>query len=230
MDEAEWLSCTDPMPMLEFLRGKASDRKLRLFACACCHLVWELLADERSRRAVEFAEQFADGLTAKKVLKAGRRAALLVRADRPQMITADYRWGPGYAAEAAYRVTLGPHEAARQTVYQVAVATGYGARGVEQDARFRVDRDRCLQSQAVLLRHVFGNPFRPVTCEPSWLSDNALSLARRAYDTRDFTPLPILADALQDAGCEDHDVLTHLRGDGPHVRGCWVVDLILGKA
>jgi hypothetical protein len=81
-----------------------------------------------------------------------------------------------------------------------------------------------------LLRDVFGNPFRPVPRDASWRSDTALSLARRAYDTRDFTPLPILADALQDAGCEDPDVLTHLRGDGSHVRGCWVVDLILEQA
>lgn len=80
-----------------------------------------------------------------------------------------------------------------------------------------------------LVHDIFGNPFRPVTFAPEWRTDTAVSLARGMYESRDFSAMPILADALQDAGCDSDDVLNHCRGDGPHVRGCWVVDLLLGK-
>ncbi|MDB5310215.1 MAG: hypothetical protein JWO38_4417 [Gemmataceae bacterium] len=76
---------------------------------------------------------------------------------------------------------------------------------------------------------IFGNPFRPVTAAPSWLSSTVTALARQMYDARDFSLMSVLADALQDAGCDHPDILAHCRGDGPHVRGCWVVDLVLGK-
>ena len=79
MTEAEWLVCTDPRPMLEFLRDKASDRKLRLYACACCRQVWDLLLDERSCTAIEVAEQYADGLTSDETLAIIRKAARLAR-------------------------------------------------------------------------------------------------------------------------------------------------------
>ena len=79
------------------------------------------------------------------------------------------------------------------------------------------------------MRDVFGNPFRPVAFAPQWHTDTAVALAREMYDSRDFSLMPILADALQDASCEDEAVLSHCRGEGPHVRGCWVVDLVLGR-
>ncbi|MBN9119864.1 MAG: hypothetical protein J0I06_12005 [Planctomycetes bacterium] len=78
------------------------------------------------------------------------------------------------------------------------------------------------------MRDIFGNPFRPVTFSAAWRTDTAVSLARQMYDTREFSAMPILADALQDAGCDSDDVLSHCRSDSPHVRGCWVVDLVLG--
>ncbi|VTR91873.1 Uncharacterized protein (Fragment) OS=uncultured bacterium PE=4 SV=1 [Gemmata massiliana] len=80
-----------------------------------------------------------------------------------------------------------------------------------------------------VLRDIFGNPFRPVTFSPSWRTSTAVTLAAQMYESRDFSAMPILADALQDAGCDSADVLDHCRGPGPHVRGCWVVDLVLGK-
>jgi hypothetical protein len=85
------------------------------------------------------------------------------------------------------------------------------------------------EAHACLLRDIFGNFFRPVTVDPSWLTSTAVSLARLMYDSRDFSAMPILADALQDAGCDSDDILNHCRGPGPHVRGCWIVDLVLGK-
>jgi hypothetical protein len=82
-----------------------------------------------------------------------------------------------------------------------------------------------------IARDIFGNPFRPVAFDPAWRTDTAVALAKQMYESRDFSATPILADALQDAGCENEDVLSHCRdANGVHVRGCWVVDLILGKS
>jgi len=80
-----------------------------------------------------------------------------------------------------------------------------------------------------LLRDIFGNPFRPVSFDRVWRTDTAVTLAQAMYESRDFSAMPILADALQDAGCDNADILNHCRGPGPHVRGCWVVDLVLEK-
>ncbi|WP_439623788.1 hypothetical protein [Gemmata sp.] len=80
-----------------------------------------------------------------------------------------------------------------------------------------------------LVHEFFGNPFRPVALDPAWCTSTVVALARGIYDERAFDRMPILADALQDAGCDSADVLTHCRGPGPHARGCWVVDLVLGK-
>jgi hypothetical protein len=79
-------------------------------------------------------------------------------------------------------------------------------------------------------RDIFGNPFRPVTLDPSWLTSTVTTLTRQMYESRDFSAMPILADALQDAGCEDEQVLSHCRGEGAHVRGCFLVDLLVGKS
>jgi hypothetical protein len=73
------------------------------------------------------------------------------------------------------------------------------------------------------------NPFRPVAFDPEWRTSTAVALAGQMYEARDFSAMPILADALQDAGCDNADILDHCRSPGPHVRGCWVVDLVLGK-
>jgi hypothetical protein len=85
----------------------------------------------------------------------------------------------------------------------------------------------------ILLHDIFGNPFRPVSLNPAWLTWHdglIVSMARQMYESRDFTDLPVLADALEDAGCTSQDILGHCRSGGEHVRGCWVVDLVLGKS
>jgi hypothetical protein len=84
--------------------------------------------------------------------------------------------------------------------------------------------------QVQLFRDIFGNPFRPVAVAPEWRTDTVLAIGRQMYEGRDFSAMPILADALQDAGCDVDDILAHCRDSCEHVRGCWVVDLILGKA
>jgi hypothetical protein len=80
-----------------------------------------------------------------------------------------------------------------------------------------------------VLRDVVGNPFRSAAVDPAWRTSTVTALARGVYESRDFSAMPILADALQDAGCDSEDILNHCRSGGVHVRGCWVADLVLGK-
>ncbi|MCE9560805.1 MAG: hypothetical protein K8U57_01995 [Planctomycetes bacterium] len=101
--------------------------------------------------------------------------------------------------------------------YPENLAAWQAARGCEEGA------------QSTVLRDILGNPFHPVIVVPMWLTSTVVVLARQMYESRDFSAMPILADALQDAGCDNDDVLNHCRNPGSHVRGCWVIDLLLGK-
>jgi hypothetical protein len=92
------------------------------------------------------------------------------------------------------------------------------------------DPSAACADQAALLRDIFGNPFRPATVDEAWLTPAVVSLASDIYEDRTFDRLPELADALVAAGCGNVELLAHLRSDGPHVRGCWALDLMLGKA
>jgi hypothetical protein len=121
---------------------------------------------------------------------------------------------------------------AKRAVYSLAFATTYDDRMMSRLNAGRVWEYGSASVRPVLpplVRDIFGNPFRRVRVVPRWLTSPVSDLARTMYDTRDFGAMPILADALEEAGCDNPDVLAHCRGDGPHVRGCWVVDLILGK-
>jgi hypothetical protein len=215
MTEADWLACSDPHKMLATLRGKASERKLRLFACACCRGIWHLVTDGRSQRAVEVAERYADGAATGEDLAAARAAAIAARAAA----------GDAWAAWAATWTAA----------WDAAEAAGAAARAAT-GAAWDAARAAAL---IALLRDVFGNPFRPVSVDPAWLTwrgGTVPRLAQAAYDERDLPSghldharLAVLADALEDAGCQDADLLGHLRRPGPHVRGCWGVDLLLGR-
>jgi hypothetical protein len=108
------------------------------------------------------------------------------------------------------------------------VSEAVAARHGDYTAEFH-DSERELFPQLALLHDIVGHPFRPETMDPNWLTSTVVAIAGRMYQGRDFSAMPILADALQDADCDNHIILDHCRGDGPHVRGCWVVDRILGK-
>jgi hypothetical protein len=208
MTEAEWLACEDPAPMLEWLRGKVSDRQLRLLACACCRRLWHLLTDQRSRQAVEVVERYVDKqATAEQLHEAAIGAAH----------GADDTHGEG--ADVA------------DTVADLTSRNAWeGARAAATMLPMLYPAERPLQAN--IFRDIIGNPFRPATVDPSWLAWNGGTvpkLVQAIYDDRAFDRLPILADALEDAGCTDPDILAHCRGPGPHARGCWVVDLLLGK-
>jgi hypothetical protein len=185
-----------------------------LFNCACCRRVWERMP-EGGRAYVEAAERYALGTGLKKDLGPLRGAVNAAVAKVPTF--SDHR--PWCAALAASAVT-------NTTRY----CAWNAARAVGQVGRVAHRRERL--AQADLLREVFGNPFRPVAVEPAWLKWNGGAVAEMAHavlaDGR-LSDLPILADALEEAGCSNADLLNHFRGPGPHVRGCWAVDLLLGK-
>ena len=219
MTEAEWLAATDPQPIKKFLAGKVSDRKFRLLHVAYCRTVWELLTDERSRKAVLLLEDYADHLEREQLR---REAEVLAMAAVPEVGDAsDHSGDPARAVAIAASWF-------RQNVSSVP----YWEFGIGSTASMVMHNDRQATGklEADWLRHLFGNPFRPVALDPRWLTETVVALAIGIYVERAFDRLPILADALEDAGCESRDVLDHCRGPGPHVRGCWVVDLLLGKA
>ena len=120
-------------------------------------------------------------------------------------------------------------QAQGSVIYAVAFLAGLPWEAGKQTER-RAAKEGEERKQAELLRCIVGNPFRPVVTDSLWLTAPVVTLARKMYDGRDFTPMPILADALEEAGCDNLEVLSHCRSTGPHVRGCWVVDLILGKS
>ncbi len=224
-------------------RDWTTDRKLRLWACACARRIWELLPDKRSRRAIEVAERFADGLATEKERAAAFAAATAAKDSfefNTEGMTRVYNWA-AHAAEFAvdeelpldwenmsFLAAVAVRDFTRaQNPSEQPVPSAYG---FHYGSAAEAAHDAAQLAQADFLRDVFGNPFRPVKVKPAWLTADVLALARGIYDEKAFDRMPILADALQDAGCDNDDVLNHCRdADAIHVRGCWVVDLLLGK-
>jgi hypothetical protein len=240
--------------MLDFLRGKASDRKLRLLGCACCRGTWRFLTDERSRRAVEVGERFADGETTLVELATARAAAeaacteASATADNAMraMNYGDFVYyanlrATSFAAGAAMECATDPALRAATSVAENFIRTAstqcvsnleavwWGWDDPNAAAEQAAVETDARNSLCALIRDIFGNPFHPVSIDPAWLTTNVVALAQAIYEDRAFDRLPILADALEDAGCSHPDVLSHCRGPGPHVRGCFTVDLLLGK-
>jgi hypothetical protein len=219
MTEAEWLACEEPSTMLhEVLSDASGSRKLRLFGCAACRRVWAVMGDD-CRAAVEASECYADGLISYESLDLISAAAEEAWED----ILTEPDGEGSTAASVAHAASYASSPSLALYVLTEATESVVEARGGD------LSEERAAQS--ALLRDIFGNPFRPVSFDPAWRTDTAVSLARGMYDSRDFGAMPILADALQDAGCEEEAILMHCRDvNQPHVRGCWVCDLVLGKA
>jgi hypothetical protein len=225
MTEAEWLTGIDCRAMLRYLRGRGSDRKLRLFAAACWQRLRHLLPDGHLRWFLGLLEPHADGLVPPQELAAARQAAWVpfqsLAAGAPTPETREQR--------AARRLRMwGAH----QNAWTAAVEAGRTARGLAaQIGAWAADAETKFECD--LLREVFGNPFRPSTVDPAWLAWEGGTVARlagAAYEGRAFDRLPILGDALEEAGCADADLLAHCRQQpAAHVRGCWALDLLLAK-
>ena len=214
MTEAEWLACDDPAPLIGYLRPEADTRRLRLLACGCCRQVWATLGDARLRKAVRKLEAFADGPSDPRLLRDAYNTANAVYHETYA--------GQGGPSAAACTVLCATYPDPFGSLFGNLDAALHEAREMTPDSIKRLEVD--------LVRDIFGNPFRPVAFAPEWRTDTAVSISRGMYESRDFSAMPILADALQDAGCDSADVLDHCRDpSGVHVRGCWVVDLVLGK-
>jgi hypothetical protein len=238
MNESEWWGSDDPVPMLVCVRNAATTRKLRLFACACCRQAWNPFVQPIAVAAVEVIEAVADGHLSASVL-ARVHAVMTRQAEIASHSTGRGMYPYGYDSHicrcAAMAALPTVADAARLAALAAAYAandssawtnySGY-ASSSQKEHEFGAER----AEQAELARDNFGNPFRPVEFDPAWLTPDVLAMAKVMYASRDFSAMPILADALQDAGCDEDDVLIHCREDSAiHARGCWVVDLLLGK-
>lgn len=239
--EEEWLACNSVWDMFGRFDFEASPRKLRLFSVACCRRSRPLLKNTAHRQAVDLAERFADDLATEQELR--------VVYDQAQELATELRAGKTereirrWAEAVAVLCTTSPKidRAAAETGWQI----------VRAASRLEVEANL-----ASLLRDIIGNPFRPMTpirppdppwltpivlaatgpwthhldswFKPEWITPVTVAIAQQMYESRDFSAMPILADALQEAGCASANVLDHCHSPGPHVRGCWVVDLVLG--
>jgi hypothetical protein len=231
MTEAEWSKCRELEPMLESLIGRASKRKCLLFQVGCCRRIWHLLTDDRSRRAVEVAEEYADGhATAGQLRTAGNKAENVNWAAWERFNAAKKDKRPLLREALAARAAMAVTRMGKYTRQSITGASGVGIT-VAQAAAQGVPAQRAeFAAQTDLLRCIFGPlSTRPVTLDPSWLTSTVTALAQAIYADRAFDRLPILADALEDADCTNQDILSHCRSGGEHVRGCWVVDLLLGR-
>jgi hypothetical protein len=193
--------------------GVGGGRRLRLFACGCCRQVWPLLAAP-SRAAVEAAERFADGAATGREL-AGPRYSL------SRLGAAPAEW---WAAEAAAALAAWLRDAAREVAHHAARAL--------RDAAGEDDWSAARRRQAALLCDLYGGVGRTVPLDPAWLrwqDGTAHKMAEAIYQGHRFGDLPILGDALEEAGCASAEVLDHCRKPGEHARGCWLLDAILGK-
>lgn len=239
MTDQEWLASNYPGLMVEFARksGRASRRTLRLAACGCARLVWHLLGDARSRRAVVEMEAEVDGepVSCGFMARAGdvssdfqRRHDVLSSIGEDMTLAERARWN---AADVVSILSddISPDWPASGNF----LSTVKRALLLEKWADPPGNFDGRLPEAASVIRCVFGNPFQPRPPLPDairhWQHGLPSNLAAAIYTERAWDRLPILADLLEEAGCADAAVLGHLRGPGPHCRGCWCVDLVLGK-
>jgi hypothetical protein len=236
MTKTEWLACTDPQKMLAFLRGRASDRKLRLFALACFRPYRYLLVEE-ARDALAIAERFAERLASSHDRKQARRSMFhagtrfdITTSDRHELAKAGVRWvlarrpycAAFKAADCAREIGVlsnGGRHADSLEKTQCGWKTADWTSGVREQVLLQVN----------ILHDLFDDLFRAVVFDPKWRTSDVLKKAQSIYDEHAFERLPVLADALASAGCDNDELLAHCGSGKPHYRGCWVVDLILGK-
>ena len=216
MTEAEWLAMT-VVPLwyqADWDAVTPSRRKATLFGVACVRATPGVEGQRRLLKAAAGSEAAADAGEWGEVERLHRAASSACGKVRQR--SAAHHW-----ALAACGVTSASVERywpeIPEELFLAVETSGRSTRGLHL-------------AYVALLHDIAGNPFRPVAFSPSWRSDTAVSLARGMYESRDFSAMPILADALQEAGCDSEDVLNHCRDPkGGHVRGCWVVDLVLGR-
>ena len=224
MNERDWLTCGDPARMLAFLRDRATERKLRLFAIHTGRR-WEAQTPRLQNRpefrlALDLADQLAEG---------GTVAESEVVQVRRALEASIHMWGGGVTHLAG--INAGTHLISTPVRHEVALTVSLAwCRLAAHPTSRPTNADIESLRQARLLQELFGNPFQPSACDELWLTTDVLAIAKGIYQDRAFDRMPILADALQDAGCSTEVVLNHCRAERhEHVRGCWVIDMLLGK-
>lgn len=232
MTEAEWLGAKFADPLLEFIEPTVSDRKLHYYAIACARRITPLLTHPSSLDGIDVLEQFAEGKCSAEHLE-------------------KLKWhieGAAYCVESGYAPWLDVLTQLTESMWleiieypteiigdprSIITYAAYYIDGIV--SRVPRERQRPIPTHYGLFRpvwlvyEIFGNPFRRVKFKSKWRSETVLSLAHQMYDSKNFSAMPILADALEDSDCDSEDLLNHCRGPGPHVRGCWAVDAILTK-
>jgi hypothetical protein len=209
----QMLECvvSEGFPDAEPCNWRRGERKKRLFVCACVSRIWNLLPEEY-KAIFEMLEPDLDGLVSDEIRQAKWSAAERISWEHDNLL---FAIGYDDIGLLCYIVA------------GVAAVASTGSSGVPRQTEARQQQEQ--REQASMLRDIFGNPFRPATLDLGWLTPSVVELARTIYEDRAFNGIPELADALERAGCINADILNHLRRPGPHVRGCWVVDAILGK-
>jgi hypothetical protein len=196
------------------MTAKQLTRKLRLYYCACCRLRWEAFLDEATRRTLEVIELHADGRVDRFEWRETRRSVRL-------------------AEQAAARVArYYPHnrELHASAVLAALVVAAAKVQMPLRDSFVPASTSVEPAQQVHLLQELFGNPFNPVTIEPAWRTQTVVALARAIHADRSYDLMPVLGDALQDAGCNNNTILNHCNDTKQvHVRGCWLIDKLLGK-
>jgi hypothetical protein len=224
MTETDWLHSTDAMRTLEAIQDRGSPRKLRLFACACVFPVWHLVSMvDAFRRVVQTSEAYADGQASEEELRDARMTAGRVYEEMARKGLLGGR--PIFHAGMAAQMT------ALNTLEDPMIPPWFPARQVLSEL-LRLERGAVPNVQphcCALARDIFGNPFRPVAFDPAWRTPAVIAIAQAIYEQRHFEDMPTLADTLEEAGCDEQDLLNHCRVDTVHARGCWVLDLVLAK-
>jgi uncharacterized membrane protein len=225
--EQQWASCADPNAMLEFLESRASERKLRLFAVACCRRVGPLMTDTRHQAAVEAAERFAAGLLSEEEFELALQPVVALWADIPNASRGE--WASFHYLTAATRHL----EREGGAPYAASFASGALAclSGLRESPAWVAATRSEEAAQCDLIRDLFGNPAVPFHFPLNWRSGPGsvvVERAREVYREGRFEAITSLADVLERAGCRDQAVLEHCRGPGGHIRGCWVLDALLG--
>lgn len=212
MVEDEWLACEDPAPMLEWLRSWADRRSARLFVCACCARLEPHLTDN-ARAVLAVLERTVD------------------RELRDDQVYAE----AGISRHSAVFTGIHPavHKVFGGAMSSPALLAAQRTRAYVVDAVRALDGPEARvaewKRQSDLVRCLFGNPFRvSPPFAPAWRTDTVLAIARHAQEARAFDALPVLADALQEAGCDDEPLLAHLRCGGSHAFGCRALESVLG--
>jgi hypothetical protein len=204
MTEAEWAACDDPRELLDYHRMKRDPRRLRLLAVACARLIPPHAFPTQLGSVIDVAERYADGTADRAAFLAVRRQVRAVNRQIDEFTPARriLMWLADDSLEA---------QSVAITMTRELSGPGGGA------------------AECHLSRCAFGNPFRAVAFDPAWRTEAVVGLATGIAADRAFDRLPVLADALEDAGCADADVLAHCRGPGPHALCCWVADGLLGR-